>query len=163
MSSYKRIQETFQKEYAVRAPIYRARLTKWRSESSLVRVDHPTNLARARGLGYRAKKGFVIVRVSVRRGRRKREKPAKGRKPSKSGRFFSRHKSLQLIAEERAGHRYKNLEVLNSYWVGEDSQLKWFEIILAEPQLVGLQKGRVFRGLTRLGRRSRGLYPRQKD
>lgn len=111
MSSYQQIQETFQSEYATRTVPYRARIAKWRKEPSLVRAEHPTNLARARTLGWRAKKGYVIARLRVKRGKRKRIPPVRGRKPSKTGLFYSRHKSLQLIAEERAGRKFKNLEV----------------------------------------------------
>jgi large subunit ribosomal protein L15e len=160
MSSYQRIQQTFQKEYSVRSPEYRARITKWRKEPAVVRVEKPTNLASARTRGYRAKKGYVIVRVMIKRGKRKRMKPTKGRKPSRYGRFYSRQKSLQNIAEDRAGKKFRGLEVLNSYWVGENGSYKFFEVILADPVLTGLplQKGRAFRSLTRTGRKMRGLY-----
>ncbi|MEM3431304.1 MAG: 50S ribosomal protein L15e [Candidatus Micrarchaeia archaeon] len=159
MSLYKQIQKTFQKEYKERSPAYRARISEWRKQSPIVRVEKPTNLARARTLGYKAKDGFVIVRVRVKRGKRKREIHMRGRKPSKTGRFYSRHKSLQLIAEERAGRKFRNLEVLNSYFVGEDGQYKFYEVILVDPEKTGLklQKGRVFRGLTSQGRKMRGL------
>lgn len=159
MSLYKKMQETFQREYKERSPIYRERIAKWRKESPVVRVDKPTNLARARTLGYKAKEGFVIARVRVERGKRKRKIHMRGRKPSKTGQFYARHKSLQLIAEERAGKKFRNLEVLNSYFVGEDGQYKFYEVILVDPEKTGLnlQKGRVFRGLTSQGRKMRGL------
>jgi len=160
MSTYQRIQETFQREYSERSPEYKARLIKWRKEPTVLRIERPTNLVSARTRGYRAKQGYVMVRVRIKKGKRKREKPNKGRKPSKYGRFFSVHKSLQNIAEERAGKKFRGLEVLNSYWVGEDGVSKFFEIILADPKLTGLplQKGRAFRSLTRTGRKHRGLY-----
>ena len=41
--------------------------------------------------------------------------------------------SIQRIAEARADRKYPNLEVLNSYWVGEDGKNKWFEVILVDP------------------------------
>lgn len=158
--SYKQIQETFQVEYKARSPIYRARIAKWREESPVIRVEHPTNLATARTKGYRAKKGYAVVRVRIPRGKRKRPKMLRGRKPSKSGRFYSRHKGLQAIAEERAARKYKGLEVLNSYWVGDDGMYKFYEVILVDIKMTGLnlQKGRVFRSLTRVGRKHRGLY-----
>ena len=160
MSSYQKIQETFQKEYHARSPEYRARLIKWRTEPTVIRIEKPTNIASARTRGYKAKKGFVVVRVRIKKGKRKREKPNKGRKPSKYGRFFSIQKSLQAIAEERAGKKFPGFEVLNSYWVGQDGSNKFFEIILADPNITGLplQKGRAFRGMTRVGRKGRGLY-----
>ena len=50
------------------------------------------------------------------------------RKPSNAGiKKITMAKSIQRIAEERVSRRYPNLEVLNSYWVGEDViLLRWF-------------------------------------
>ena len=159
MGMYEHIQNTFQNEYKERAAIYRARLAKWKDENATVRVEKPTNLARARCLGYKAKEGYVVVRVRMGRGSRKRQHPWGGRKPGKNYAYTSPGKSLQHIAEERAAARYRNLEVLNSYWVGQDGQRKYFEIILVEPAMYGgnIAKGRAFRGLTSAGRRHRGL------
>ncbi len=150
------------------------RLQKWRRESAVVRIDRPTRLDRARALGYRAKKGIIVVRVRVRRGGRRAGRPNKGRKTKSL--MVSRltpKKSLQWIAEERAARKYPNMEVLNSYWVGEDGRHKWFEVILidrAHPSIlndknlsgVARQRGRVFRGLTSTGRKSRGLRRKGK-
>ncbi|MDO8339530.1 MAG: hypothetical protein Q7T16_02635 [Candidatus Burarchaeum sp.] len=162
MGMYKYIKQTLQKEYATRSPEYRARLTSWGKQPTTIRVEKPTNLARARELGYKARQGVVIVRVRVRRGRRKREKADLGRKPGKAGRFFSPGKSLQRIAEERANIHYPNCEVLNSYWVGATGQDKYFEVILydrAHPANKDMPKqvGRVFRGLTHSGKKGRSL------
>ncbi len=164
MGMYSYIQKTFQAEYHERAAIYRARLSKWRQEGAIVRAERPTNLARARTLGYKAKQGWCIVRVHVGRGMRKRPHPWGGRKPGKNYAFVQPGKSLQHIAEERAARRYMNLEVLNSYFVGSDGQYKYFEIILVDPEAFNgcLGKGRAFRGLTSSGRRGRGLYSKGK-
>ena len=77
-------------------------------------------------------------------------------------------KGYQQIAEERAARNYTNCEVLNSYLVAKDGQNQWFEIILVDRtnksiladntiNWISLQKGRVFRGLTSAGKKSRGL------
>ena len=77
-------------------------------------------------------------------------------------------KSLQRIAEERASRKFPNMEVLNSYWVGEDGRHRWYEVILVDghhpsverdPQLsiVGQHRGRAERGLTSAGRKGRGM------
>ena len=42
-------------------------------------------------------------------------------------------RTLQSIAEERVGRRVQGLRVLNSYWVGQDSTFKYFEIIMIDP------------------------------
>lgn len=168
MGAYQYIQQSFQKEYAQRSPEYKQRLIAWRKQEVVTPVEKPTNIARARSLGYKAKPGVVIVRVRVRRGRRKRPKPDAGRKPSKYGRFFSPSKSLQRIAEERAARKHPNCEVVGSYWVGGDGSYKFFEAILADINHPAVQgdahlssivavRGRAFRGLTAAGRKGRGL------
>ncbi len=145
------------------------RLQKWRREPAVTRIDRPTRLDRARTLGYKAKKGIIVVRVRVRRGGRRATRPNKGRKTKNL--MVNRRtpkKNLQWIAEERAVRKYPNMEVLNSYWVGEDGRYKWFEVILVdrghpaiktdnELSWITNKRGRVFRGLTSAARRARGL------
>ena len=49
------------------------------------------------------------------------------------------------------------MEVLNSYWVGEDGNYKFFEVILADPTKPSVnvssaaRQGKAFRGLTSAG------------
>jgi large subunit ribosomal protein L15e len=173
MSATKRIQETFQKEYAGKDDSlwrhYKDKLIQWRTEPVSIKVERPTNPIRARKLGYKAKQGFVIVRTRIRKGGRRKSRPRSKRMPSKMGVLkFKPHKSLQLIAEERVVRHYPNLEVLNSYWVGEDGKQKFYEVILVDvshPVIIAdrdinwilSQKGRVHRGLTSAGKRSRGF------
>lgn len=165
---YDSVKSTFINEYKNKSELYKARLIKWNSEPTIVRVAKPTNIARARELGYKAKEGVIIARVGVRAGGRKRRKPAGGRKPSKSGRFFSLNKSLQAIAEERAARKFSNCEVLNSYFVGQTGSRKFYEIILLDRNSSVIRSdqnyvriishpNRVFRGLTSIGRKHRGI------
>lgn len=154
------MKEAFEREYSARSPAYRKRLIKWGKEPTTVRVERPTNLPRARNLGYKAKQGYIVVRVRVRRGRRKRQKIRKGGKPRRRARFAPSDKSLQHVAEEKASRKYLNLEVLNSYWVGEDGSRRYFEVLLVDPdhpsvKVKAVQKGRAFRGLTSAGRKHR--------
>ena len=155
--------------------LQKEKLIKWRAEEVVIRVDGPTNPARAHNLGYKAKQGFIVVRAKVPKGGRKTIKPAGGRKPSAKGRFFTPAKSKQLIAEERAGDRYPNMEVLNSYFVGEDGMSKWFEVILVDRSHPAIKAnkeirwitqtqhtGRVYRGLTSAGKNTRGLRHKGK-
>lgn len=151
--------------------LMRQRLIEWRKQRAIVRVERPTRLDRARKLGYKAKQGFVIVRVRVRRGGLRKKRPRAGRRPKRMGvKKFKPAKSLRLIGEERAAKKFPNLEALNSYWVGEDGRSKWFEVIMVDPQhpVVKADKDvnwicqkqhrrRVFRGLTSAGKKVRGL------
>jgi len=147
-----------------------SRLIQWRREPVVLKVENPTRLDRARSLGYRAKKGFLIARVRLSRGGRKREKIRKGRRSKHFGRRKIVGKSYQWIAEERANKNFINLEVLNSYLLAKDGKNIWFEVILVDPERPEIKadhrinwinnpanRGRVFRGLTSAGRKSRGL------
>lgn len=116
------------------AEIYRKRLVEWRRQPAVVRVERPTRINRARALGYKAKPGFVVVRVRVKKGGLNRPRPRSGRRPKRMGvHGYSPHKSAQLIAEERASRKFPNLIVLGSYWVGEDGMHKWYEVVMLDP------------------------------
>ena len=114
--------------------LMRKRVIVWRRQPTIVRVDKPTRIDRARRLGYKAKKGFVVVRVRVRRGGRRKPRPRMGRRPKRMGvSKYTPAKSIKLIGEERVARKYPNLEVLSSYWVWEDGRSKWYEVILVDP------------------------------
>jgi len=171
-SAYRYMAESFRQTLRDEgAPLRHERLILWRRENTVTRVDHPTRLDRARAVGYRAKEGFVVVRVRVRRGGQRKRAIIAGRRPKHKGILrMTLAKSLRRIAEERAQKHYPNLEVLNSYWLGEDGKQKFYEIILVDPDhpqiasdrkidWIGApaQSGRVYRGLTSAGREGRGL------
>lgn len=178
--AYKYMAKAWQKpEKSFVKELTRQRLIKWRKEPVITRIEKPTRIDRARRLGYKAKQGFIVARVRVRRGGLRRKRPRAGRRPKRMGvKKYKPAKSLRLIAEERAAKRFPNLEVLNSYWVAEDGRSKWFEILMidkhvlsrqhrfrterakrAHQNLMNLsgQKGRVFRGLTSAGKKVRSL------
>jgi len=168
MGMYQHMKENFIQEYKERSQPYKERLVKWNNEPPIVRVEKPTNIARAREIGYKAKPGILVARVAVVGGKKKRVAPGGGRKPSKNARYFSRQKSTQAIAEERAAKKFTNCEILNSYFVGEIGSKKFYEVIMLErdnPALINdpnykniiAQRNRVFRGLTYTGRVHRGI------
>ncbi len=171
-SMYHYIAQLWKRPYdGVMGELMKKRIIEWRRQPAVIRIEKPTRLDRARALGYKAKQGFIVVRVRVRKGGRRKERPNKGRRPKRMGIYgFAPAKSLRLIAEERAARKYPNLEVLNSYYVGEDGQYKWFEVILVDPHHPAIKndpeinwicsrshRGRVFRGLTSAGKKMRGL------
>jgi len=180
----KAIQETFQREFAGKKDesydykkIQRDRLIEFRKErKAIVRVKKPTNIARARTLGYKAKKGFIVVRVRVRKGSGLHRRPTMARKPKRMGtKKLTRRISIQSIAEQRAARKYKNCEVLNSCYVGDDGKSHYYEVILVDTNAPEIksdkemnwitgknQRGRAFRGLTSKGKKSRGLRKKGK-
>lgn len=174
MGAYKYIQELYRKKQSdVMRFLLRVRCWQYRQLASVHRAPRTTRPDKARRLGYKAKQGFVIYRVRVRRGGRKRPVPkgATYGKPTNQGvNQLKFQRSLQNVAEERAGRRIGNLRVLNSYWVAEDSTYKYFEIIMVDPQHKAIRrdpkinfmcravmKHREMRGLTSAGSKSRGL------
>lgn len=134
-SAYKRISQLWKKSKEELESIMKERLIEWRKQNVVERIDRPTRLDRARALGYKAKTGYILARVRVRKGGRRRKLYGRrGRKPSKAGLVkFTPKKSLKTIAEEKAKRKFPNLKVLNSYYVAEDGQYKWFEVILIDP------------------------------
>ncbi len=147
------------------------RLIEWRAGPSFVRVERPLRVDRARNLGYKAKQGFVVVRARVRRGGLRKVRFDGGRVPSKMGvAKITQKKSIRWIAEERVSKRYPNMQVLNSYWIGEDGLHKYYEVILVDPSHPSIlndsayqwtatpaNSKRVLRGLTSAGQKVRGL------
>lgn len=174
-SMYAYVREAWKKpgESGVRALLW-DRMQEWRREGSVVRIERPTRVDRARNLGYKAKQGIVMVRVKVRRGGRRRSRYVRARRSARMGvNRLTPGKSLKRIAEERASRKYPNMEALNSYWVGQDGKQKWFEVILvdghhpsvrSDPHLSWIGKpehrGRAERGKTSAGRKGRGLRTR---
>lgn len=137
------------------------------------RASHSTRPDKARALGYRAKQGYVLYRVAIRRGNRKRQthRGIVFGKPKHQGINQIKHvRNLQAIAEERVGRRFGSLRVLGSYWVNQDATYKFYEVILVDPQHNAIRndarinwicnpqhKHRELRGLTASGRKARGL------
>ncbi|CAD6226616.1 unnamed protein product [Miscanthus lutarioriparius] len=174
MGAYKYVSELWRRKQSdVMRFVQRVRCWEYRQQPAIVRLTRPTRPDKARRLGYKAKQGYVVYRVRVRRGGRKRPVP-KGivyGKPKHQGITqlkFQRNK--RSVAEERAGRKLGGLRVLNSYWVNEDSTYKYFEIILVDvahkaiktdPRINWLcnpvHKHRELRGLTSAGKKFRGL------
>ena len=177
MGAYKYLEELWKKKQSdVLRFLLRVRCWEYRQLPSIHRAPRPTRPDKARRLGYKAKQGYVIYRVRVRRGSRKRP-VSKGivyGKPSTQGNTqlkFAR--SLRSVAEERIGRAAGNLRVLNSYWVNQDATYKYFEVILVDPNHNAIRndprinwicrptmKHRELRGLTSAGRSNRGLRQR---
>jgi len=146
------------------------RLIQWRAGESIVKVEKPLRLDRARSLGYKAKKGFVILRVRVKRGGRQRPRHKHGRKSRKQHVRKILKMNRRWIAEIRATNHHKNLEVLNSYLIGKDGKYAFYEVIMVDPEKPEIKndktinwicspinRKRALRGLTSAAKKSRGL------
>ncbi len=179
MSLTKEVKKTIQKEMKKSkdkeypyAALFREKVKEQRQKSaSVVRVEKPSNLPRARTLGYKAKEGFIIALTRIRKGSGMHLRPARGRRPKRMGvNKLTRRISRQVMAEQRAGRKYPNCEVLNSYWIGIDGTHTYYEVILVDVASPSIRNDkernkivynkhtkRVERGLTSAGKKSRGL------
>jgi len=164
---YHKIREAWKKPDA---KVLRGRMIEWRKSNALVKVDKPLRLDRARSLGYKAKKGVVVIRVRLKRGGHKKPRPNKGRRSKRMTIRKTLKMSYQWIAEQRAERKFRNLIVLNSYPIGKDGIHYFFEVIMIDPDKPEIKsdkqlsfvtkssnKKRAMRGLTSAGKKSRGL------
>lgn len=148
----------------------RESMVQWRAENVVTKVDNPTRLDRARSLGYKAKRGFVVARVRVERGGRKRHRTNKGRRSKRQTIRKTLKMNYKQVAEQRAQKKFPNLEVLNSYNLAKDGKHYFYEVILVDyscPEITSdktlnwickkTNQHRVNRGLTSAGKKSRGL------
>ncbi len=173
MGYQKYVKELWKKPKKTLREENKLRLIQWRRDPATLRIERPTRIDRARNLGYKAIQGIIMVRQRVKRGGHTRPKIRHGRRPK----HFTQRKVLNLsyktIAEQRANKKFKNCEVLNSYFVLKDGNHSWYEIILVDrnhPRIkkdkqlswIKKKKGRVFRGLTSAGKKSRGLRNKGK-
>ncbi len=111
-------------------------LQEVRKQPILTRVDRPTKITRAKSVGYHAKQGYIVVRVRVSKGDFRRPRQNHARRPSKSGIYYKLSVSKEGIARNRALKVFKNMEVVGSYFLIEDGENKWFEVILVDKTLV---------------------------
>lgn len=148
----------------------RGRMIEWRKSNVFTKVDKPLRLDRARALGYKDKKGFVVIRVRIKRGGHKRPRPNKGRRSKRLHTRKNLRMNYKQIAEQRVSKKFANLEVLNSYQIGKDGINYFYEVILVDPQRPEIKndkkinwitkkgnKKRAMRGLTSAAKKSRGL------
>ncbi|MAG18128.1 MAG: 50S ribosomal protein L15e [Candidatus Diapherotrites archaeon] len=167
----KEVQKSKDKEYPY-AELFRKKvLAQRQKKASVVRIDKPSNLPKARALGYKAKEGYIIALTRIRKGSGMHVRPKRGRRPKRMGvKKLTRRISRQVMAEQRAGRKYPNCEVMNSYWIGIDGKHTYYEVILVDVASTAVRSDkernrivfnkhtkRAERGLTSAGKKSRGL------
>ena len=150
--------------------VLRDRMTEWRKTDAVVEVEKPLRLDRARALGYKAKKGFFVVRARLVRGGRKKHRINRNRRSKRQTVRLTLQMNYRGVAEQRVARKYRNLEVLNSYMIGKDGKHYFFEVIMVDPERAEIKndrtinwickpenRGRAFRGITSAGKKARGL------
>jgi len=168
MGLYKYVRDLWKKPRVNMPELMKERLIKWRKEPTVVRLERPTRIDKARSLGYKAKPGFIVARFHLTRGGHTRPDIKGGRRTKAQRQTLVLDKNYQQIAEERCNKKFPNCEVLNSYLVAKDGKTSWYEVILVDrdhPAIkndsniswISNQRGRVYRGLTSAGKKSRGL------
>ena len=175
MGMYQKLRELWKKPKAGLGDLWQKRLMQFRREPATLRIDKPTRLDKARALGYKAKQGIIVVRQRVARGSHYKPKRYGGRRSKRATGRVTLSKNYKMIAEERAGKKYLNCEVLNSYEVAKDGKNYWFEVILVDKKHPAIVKDkdlgwiskrqhtrRVHRGKTSAGRKVRGLRHKGK-
>ncbi|CAK9080948.1 60S ribosomal protein L15 [Durusdinium trenchii] len=179
MGAYKYLEEMWRKKQSdVMRFLARMRNWEFRQLPAVHRCSRPTRPDKARKVGYKAKQGYCIYRVRVKRGDRKK-RVAKGivyGKPVNQGiNKWKAVRNLRSIAEERVGRKCGSLRVLNSYWVAQDAMHKWYEVVMVDPFHNAIRndprinwickpvmKHRELRGVTAAGRKARGLLKKGK-
>jgi large subunit ribosomal protein L15e len=152
--------------------LLRVRCWEYRQLNVIHRASRPSRPDKAHRLGYKSKQGYVIYRIRVRRGNRKKHVPkgATYGKPVRQGvNHIKPARSHRNIAEERVGRKCANLRVLNSYWINQDGVYKYYEVICVDPShnairrdprinwiVNAVHKHREVRGLTASGKKARG-------
>jgi large subunit ribosomal protein L15e len=179
MGAYSYLRELWTKKQSdVLRYLLRLRAWEYRQLPELVRLTHPTRPDKARRLGYKAKQGYVIYRVRIRKGGRRRV--------ASKNRLYGKNRThhiykltpkinLQALAENKAGKALPALRLLNSYWVNQDGAFKYYEVILLDPNHPAIQHDpainwivsskhtrREARGLTSAGRKHRALEGKGK-
>lgn len=154
----------------------RKRMITWRAGKRIEKLEKPSRLDKARQLGYKAKKGFVVFRVTLERGGRQKERPRTKRRSKRLVAKKVLKMNYQWVAEQRVQHAYPNLEVLNSYLLGKDGTHYFFEVIAVDtskPEIksdkdinwicLPKNRNRALRGLTSAARKSRGLRKKTRN
>ncbi len=148
----------------------RKKMIDWRASERVTKIEKPLRLDKARKLGYKAKKGFIVYRVTIKRGGRARERPMAKRRSKRLSVMKVLRMNYRWVAEQRAQKAHLNLEVLNSYPIGKDGKFYFFEVIMVDPEMPEIKsdkdinwickpenRNRSLRGLTSAAKKSRGL------
>ncbi len=145
---YSQVSETWQKIFKEKTGDILARAIELRRGPTILRLERPSRLDRARTLGYKAKQGVAIVRIRVSRGGMRRQRPVAGRRSKHMGVLrIKADVSTQKVAERRVGEKYPNMSVIGSYILWKDGRHAWYECILIDPAHPSVAKDYNYRRL----------------
>ena len=131
---YRAIEKTWQDMIKNKSDDLKSKGMNLRRRPTIERLERPTRLDRARRLGYKAKQGFIIVRIKVGRGGMRRSKTMGGRRPKHAGILrMKANVNMRQTSEKRVANKFPNLKVINSYFLYKDGKHAWYEVILIDP------------------------------
>lgn len=115
------------------ANVLKNRAIDWRNQPTMLRIERPSKIDRARRLGYKAKQGFTVVRIRVGRGGMRKQRPKAGRRQKHIGVVrIKQSDSMRKVAERRVAKKHPNMKVIGSYYLYKDGINYWFECILVD-------------------------------
>lgn len=130
---YRAIQKTWREMVENKSTELKSKGMDLRRRPTIERLERPSRLDRARRLGYKAKSGFIVVRIKVGRGGMRRRKTAGGRRPKHAGLLrMKADVNMRQTSEKRVAIKFPNLKVLNSYFYYKDGKNAWYEVILID-------------------------------
>ena len=139
---YRHVAEAWRTQLKMKQSDLRTRAIAWRRQPTILRIERPSRLDRARALGYKAKQGHVVVRIRVVRGGMRRKRPVAGRRQKHLGVVrIKAAVSMKEVAQRRAAEKFPNLFALGSYPLYRDGKYAWYEVIFIDPSHPRIRKG----------------------
>jgi large subunit ribosomal protein L15e len=138
---YRHVGETWQKVFKEKYGDIRQRAIELRKAPTMERIERPSRIDKARMFGYKAKEGVVVIRIKVKAGGMRRQRPTSGRRPKHLG--VLRMKSdepVSKVAERRVLEKHTNLKLLGSYQLWVDGKHRWYECIMVDPAHPAIKK-----------------------
>lgn len=133
MNMYNYIASTWRKMWKEHSDELKAKAIEWRRQPAMLRIERPSKIDRARRLGYKAKQGFIVVRIRVGVGGMRKQRPKAGRRPKHIGVVrIKQSDNMRKVAERRVGEKYPNMKVIGSYYLYKDGKNYWFECLLID-------------------------------
>jgi len=142
---YRAISKTWKDMFSQKSEELKAKGIALRKRHTIERLVRPTRIDRARRLGYKAKPGFITIRIKVSRGGMRRSKPDLGRRPKHAGIVrIKGNVSMRQTAEYRVKKKFPNLRLLNSYFLYRDGRNEWYEVLLIDPENPSINNEKAF-------------------